>query len=259
MRGLYAIPTRQRRSEWYLADGTMRILFEPQPARAPHRDRADRMWRTGSLEFQPEHGPWLSLLPPTPGAGVPKMLGVLAGSLVGQSDVTHSARLLLRCTHRVGQEPVWDVVLSPSDALSVNIVGGAERAFGQAFVECLVEILRPYVCPLPWPPWIPNDENMPLESSGEPPDLDLRLWSEIRDAFLSALPLECDQVFFGLEVSRLDIDSLDLALLAMRIEDRLGIEMDDATSERFSDAQTIGDYYLIIAELFASSTKAGQS
>ncbi|MDA1276440.1 MAG: acyl carrier protein [Verrucomicrobia bacterium] len=122
-------------------------------------------------------------------------------------------------------------------------------ALGPTSVDDIVKAVRPHTRPIRWPSWVPMDEELSLEPTGEPLDIDPHLWSGIREAFLSVFPLETDQIFFGLGLTRLEMDSLDIVVLVSNLEDRLGIIIEDEMAYRFESASTVGDVYKLIQDL----------
>ena len=241
MRGLFGIPTRQRRSEWYLSNGNLRVIFHPRERDYPLRE--------GSLEYQPDAGPWISLLPASSRSEARKLLGFLVGIAASDGQVLRTARLLLRHVERVGLEPSWDLVLSPNDDMTISMTYVIEEISGRASFQVLVSKLIEYAAPISWPPWVPNDEQPTLEFSGEPSNIDAKLWNQIREAFLRVLPLEDDQIYFDLELARLEIDSLDWVILGCDLEEHLHLELDDSQFEQFGNAHTVGDLYRLIETL----------
>ena len=145
------------------------------------------------------------------------------------------------------------MVISPQDGTTISIADAVERISGQTYFRDIVVRLRPYAPRTQWPQWIPNDEEARLEDDGEPTDIDQRLWTEIREAFLGVFNVEDDQIYFDLEVSRLEADSLDWVALVMDIEERLVIEVNDSDIAPFADgrndAHSIGDVYRVIEAL----------
>ncbi len=257
MRGLYTIPTRMRQSKWYLLEGDLRIVFSSTENRW-----LSKLTRPGILEFRLPSGFWRCLLPDSEERGIPKILREVAqayrggfAALAGHShEVTGHARLLLRYVVGAGQETCWDIVVSPNDHLSVSIANAIEQTSGQAEFDRLLNELLQQACPIQWPPWVPHDEALPLEGGDEPSALDQEVWSAIQRAFLEVLPLEEDQIFFTLELSRLEKDSLDDLLLLLKLEEWLGISTDDIDDEQaaeFEKARSVGDVYSMVMQLHA--------
>ena len=65
--------------------------------------------------------------------------------------------------------------------------------------------------------------------------------------------VEEDQIYFNLEVSRLEADSLDWVALVMDIEERLVVEINDSDIAPFADGRndshTVGDVYRLVEAL----------
>lgn len=240
VRGLYAIPTRQRASRWWITSGDLTL-----------EEEVDGTGRAvaGRLDFIPRARDRVTLFSWRCDAQAdvafrnrPK--AVLA--VFSNRGPVVPARLLIREVRRPGFVPPRsvDVVVSPDDTLTVSIISEIEGCRSPEAARSLVKTLLSISEPLPWPEWIPNDETMEEVDRLLPAHVDHAVWAAMRAAVYTAMPLEEDQFFYNLRLDALETDSLDTVVMAMQLEEDLDLTLDDDEVEQlFAGSVTLGDVH----------------
>jgi acyl carrier protein len=158
-------------------------------------------------------------------------------------------RVLLREVLRIPDARQWDLLVSPHAWLTLSLTDSLTEGDPAAFLR-LTARLRECATGIDWPTWIPNDESLPAADTSLPDDVDTRVWSALRNALLSALPLEEDQVYYGLDLALLELDSIDLVMILSDLEDELGITIpDDRMDDLIPTRGTLGSAYERLVEL----------
>lgn len=223
MRGLYAVPTRQRRSTWFLVDGSLRLYLAG----------GGDSFRLKRLELRDDSGSAITLLDQKM-RGARQHLTLLwqASAYEGAPNprqVEIISRLLLRHIERaVGNS--WDLLVSPRDGITISIANVLVDHDAAGY-ETLIERLRHHARPVGWPDWIPDDEHIPEPDRSLPPGADPELWEIVRKALIGRLRVEQDQVFFNVDLAVLEIDSIDMVMIVFSLEESLGIEIPEEVAE----------------------------
>ena len=246
MRGLYDIPTRLRRSTWYLTEGTYWATDGAVGTERPHLTVL-------TIDFLPDGGSERIRLVDSATGSLARQISRLLW-LKHRQDQPSRCKVLLRRVERNGEPGEWDVTLSPGSALTISLGGGLAAGAARGGVDDLVEQIRPFTSNVDWPEWIPNDEAHPTVAEEPPADIDIHLWRNVRDAILNVFPLEQDQVFWNLELERLEPDSMDIIVLSMGIEERLGIELSEDQVVELGECETVGDVYRFIVNMREGGT-----
>jgi len=196
------------------------------------RRSAESSFSGGRMSFCTRSGELIALLDGRNGRGATKHFEMLWRATATPQITTASmileapARLLLRRIARPSEDNVWDLLVSPHDWLTVSLAGVLMDADQEAYAG-LIQRLQGCVEPIDWPEWIPADERMPLGGTALPDGINQEIWSALREALVEALPLEEDQVFYDLDISLLEMDSIDLLTVIMSLEEALEIAISD--------------------------------
>lgn len=237
MTGFYEIPTRRRRSTWYLVEGTL-SFFPDEPI-------AQGSLPTGVVDLSLPSGAVVRILPKRT---LDYSFRVLYHAIHRASSAP--VRVLLRKIERPDSVTVWDVLLSLNGALTMSVADQCLNGMGVEVFRSLVDTVLAEATQVAWPSWIPNDESSPTAPEPPPPMDYPEVWDALVKAIKATLPLEKDQVFWNLRLERLKMDSLDAVQIIMALEEDLHVEIPDEQAERlFSDGETVGDSYARLVDL----------
>jgi acyl carrier protein len=120
-------------------------------------------------------------------------------------------------------------------------------------------MLRETARPIPWPPWIPDDEHAPFPNGpAVPPDVDADTWGKLKEVLLETLPLQEDQVRYDVQLKALEMDSLDAVMFVTDVEKTFGIEVPDDVADdvfRWGSTKTLGNVYELACQLIDEQLK----
>ena len=240
MRDLYAIPTRCRKSKWYQLDGDLRLAIEQEEPGS---------LRDGTADFKLPNGQWIRLLPTSDEAmansDALKHIWTLLGCPDQSVQQQQPGRVLLRRVERQTGPEMWDILVSPSDDITVSIADIYEYIKGEAGFEELREILFEGSTSIDWPAWIPNDESLPTPPIRSVSIKDQELWEALTSLPFGTFSLEKDQIFWDLDLSLLEADSIDIVQIVMGMEEIIELEIPDDVIEQLKfEEMTLGELYL---------------
>lgn len=112
-----------------------------------------------------------------------------------------------------------------------------------------VSTLQRHVEPIPWPPWIPDDEEALLVSDPPPSDVDAHVWGGVCAAVGDSFVLESDQATWSVDMDQLAMDSLDWVILAISLEKYLSIDLTEDETFELSEQSTIGAIYRFLIRI----------
>lgn len=255
MRGLYGIPTRARKSDWYEIQGEFaaKLLSDP--------DYASFGIGIGTLQFLPNGTSKHYNLIPQQSQRLPKSSSYKVVTVLAQMQPDRPIRkwkdfLYLRRIKPKGAEPFWSILVGPSNVCISDTIIDEN---GEVYHENLVQTLLPTAKRIQWPDGIPDDENGP-----EPPAVDYskynpQIWGKLKKAILQTIPVEDDQVTPGLTLGDVGMDSLDAVQIWMHIEEVFELNFDeDAIEEVLDSTKTLDDVYKWICSSIEDQRRTDQ-
>lgn len=246
MRRLQPIPTRRRRSDWWLVEGEIRL----------HRKAKAHRWIGGGLEFRTVDGDSKVLISRSDSRQALETRRTMAdlwyhaeentSALGDAEDVVLPARLLVRNIKFADGDWAHDLCASFENKETISILDGV-ACDNDSMKGPTLEVLKILIGQgkkIEWPEWLPNDEAMPLEEHNDPEDLDPEIWGAVKDSLMDAHMLEDDQVYYDLKFSRIQVDNcLDHLRFICDLEETLGIKVpEEVLQEADSESGTVGSF-----------------